>query len=259
MSLVQKIEILISKEKIKRVDSVDILKTLVISKLKQEFYDIWNEMEYFSGKSKLSKSTSISKYLVNKFDDRTIKLKIPVNLKKKGKISIYVGKQGNLMKSKDFIPFILKLNLKFPIYQVKSDLKLQDVEETVNFEFLANNLPQKYPYIKIDLLRNEVVIPDDYFLNYFGFFIRIPYFRKKKLNIETLSQRTYDVLNNMISTILYFTGLSISSRMKSQILDFLDDGIKLSTKFYWEYEMVESLNYLKSRFELNNNQLNKGH
>ena len=118
---------------------------------------------------------------------------------------------------------------------------------------MSNNLLQKIYNCIIDFDNRKIITPDDYYLNFFGFYIKVLCFNKKELNEYEFSQRTFEFISKIVSLFDSFTNVELSGKIKNQIITFFNDIKKISKKFNWHYEIRKKMNFTlikKYLFEL---------
>ena len=221
------------------------LKILILNKLRDYLEDIWIEFEFSYKNSKISENDSIKPYLVRMLTSRPVQLILPKRFKKRNKIKLLVdsfGDSDDLITNQDQTHFNLNIQAKIPVYTTDENKTFQDLHHTIKTEILGNNILQKIYNCVVDYERNTVITPDDYYLNFFGFYIRNLHFDTKELNESEFSLRTFEFISRFISLYESFTNLELPNELKNQFITFFRDIKNLSQKFSWYDEMKKKLN-----------------
>lgn len=133
----------------------------------------------------------------------------------------------------DTINLSLKIETKFLIYVINNNRELYDLENEIRVEFLGNILPQKLHLSIINLKSSRLEIPNDTFLNYFGFFIRLSSYQDKESNELTVSKSNYKFLLKVLSSFYSFTKIKLSKKIEIYLAKFLSDVKNLAKYYYW--------------------------
>ena len=221
------------------------LKIMILNKLRDYLEDIWTEFELSYNNTKIFENDSNNPYLVNKLTAELVQLMLPEKFKEGNKIKIIidtVGESENLKVKQDPTYFSLKIRAKIPIYITDKNKSFRKINQAIKTELLSNNILQKIYNCVIDYDKKIIITPDDFYLNFFGFFIKVLHFNKNELNEFELSQRTFEFINKFLSSFDTFMDLELANRIKNQIMTFFNDVKKLSQKFSWYDEIKEKVN-----------------
>ena len=221
------------------------LKIIILNKLRDFLEEIWIDFEFSYNNSKISKIDSINPYLVNKLTAEPVQLILPEKCKEGNKIKLIIDtldESEELNFSQDQTYFSFNIKAKIPIYTTEEYGTFQDVNQTIKTELLSNNILQKIYNSVIDYDKKRIITPDDYYLNFFGFYIRVMFFNKKKLNKSEFSQRNFEFVIKFISLFDSFTNLELPNKIKNQIITTFNDVKKLSQNFSWYDEIKEKVN-----------------
>ena len=216
------------------------LKIMILNKLRDYLENIWIEFELSYNNTKISESDSVNPYLVNTLAAEPVQLILPDKFKGGNKIKLIIetiSDSEELNINKDQTYFSLNIKVKIPIYTTDKNETLQKINQAIKTELLSNNILQKIYNCVIDYDRKNIITPDDFYLNFFGFYIRVLYFNKNELNEFEFSQRTFEFISKFISLFDSFGDLELSNKIKSQIMTFFSDVKKLSQKFSWYDEI----------------------
>ena len=110
---------------------------------------------------------------------------------------------------------------------------------------MGNILPQKLHNSILDLQISKLSIPEDYFLNYFGFFIRLSSFKDKELNELTVSKSNHEFLLKILSSFDSFTKIKISQKIEAHITKFLRELENFSINYDWGDNLKQRINVLR--------------
>jgi hypothetical protein len=221
------------------------LKIMILNKLRDYLEDIWNDFEFSYNNSKISKFDSINPYLVNKLTADLVQLILPEKFKEGNKIKLIIdtiGESEKLNFIQDQTYFSLNIKAKIPIYTTNENGTFQDVNQTIKTELLSNNILQKIYNSVVDYDKKRIITPDDYYLNFFGFYIRVLFFNKKNLNKSEFSLRTFKFISKFISLFASFTNLELPYIIINHITTFFSDVKKFSQKFSWYDEIKKKMN-----------------
>ncbi len=232
----------INKSILNNVENVSNLKIRILNEVNNFLENIWSDLELFANYSKISENDVVTKYLVNNLKARPIQLKISAETKNKGKIQIVIDNdnESNIITDSidnDYKYYRLDLNAKVPIYVSNDNKIFKDINNAIKTELLSNNILQKIYNCVIDYDKKIIITPDDFYLNFFGFYIRVLYFNKNELNEFEFSHRTFDLIYKFISLFNSLLNKELSNKFKSQIKTFFNDIKKISKKFSWHYEI----------------------
>ncbi len=205
------------------------IKIKILNELKDYFEKVWNDLEIFYKNSKISQFEPISKYFATKLTSESIRLKIPNKFKVGKKNQIIIdNKFDNQIKlesknKRDYFSLKLNLEVLVPIYINNDNYTYEDINQKVKIELVNNKILQKVYYSILDCDNNKIVIPDAFYIRFFGFYIGILHYNKKKLNENGLSNKNFEFILKLISVLESFANLELSTKMKKQIQKSFND------------------------------------
>jgi hypothetical protein len=234
----------ISKKVIDNLEKPNMINIRILNALREYFESIWNDMELYSNNIEVLNDENVKQYLRSELSSDPIEIKIPSKLKYNGDIKIYLDKSSNSssqVKENDNINLEMKIISKLPIYIHDKNKEFHEIDHVIKTELLSNNFLQKVYNCNVDLNNREIITPKDFFLNYFGFFIRILCFDGKKLNENRFSGKIFEFLSRWLSLFDHFDDIELSEKAKHHLQVFFDDIEKLSYKFYWQDDMNKKI------------------
>ena len=246
----------INKSILNNVEKVSNLKIRILNEVNNFLENIWSDLELFANYSKISENDVVTKYLVNNLKARSIRLKISAETKNKGKIQIVIenDNESNIKTDSidnDYKYYRLALNAKVPIYISNDNKIFKDINNAIKTELLSNNILQKIYNCVIDYDKNIIITPDDYYLNFFGFFIRVLCFNKKKMNKNEFSLKTYELILKLIALFENFIIMEPHDKIRNIILIFLKNVEEFSEKFRWQNQVKNRITILKKHIKQN--------
>ncbi|MFX1357653.1 MAG: Mov34/MPN/PAD-1 family protein [Promethearchaeota archaeon] len=228
------------------------LKIRISNFLREYFEKIWDNFEFnINGKS-ISKKLSVEVFLNNKLINKTIQLNIPENQNKFTQNLTISENHKGIGQSEfqnDLIPFSLNLKATTPIYISDRIKNFEEINEIIKTEILSNNIAKKLYDSIINFKNNEIIIPEDQLLHYFNFFIRIHYFKDKKLNTNSISSNILDILNNLLAIAMLNDDFELDKGLEYQIKIFIEDIEPICKYFDWEEKMKTTLINIKKQFK----------
>ena len=144
----------------------------------------------------------------------------------------------------------LRINTKLPIYLKQENVCFEQLDDTIRTELLSNNILRKIYDSIIDFENKEVILPQDYFLEYFGFLIRFLIFKEPVHNKRKLSQKNKKLIVKLISQFKPFIGIELLQSFKLYFKRFLKDVERFSNKFDWYEEVDTQINNLYTDLKL---------
>ena len=226
------------------------LKIMILNTMKDYLEDIWIEFEFSYNNSKISENDSIKPYLVNNLTAESVQLIVPEKFKEGNKIKLIINNIGGseeLNVNQDQTYFSLNMKAKIPIYITDKNKTFQKVNQTIKTELLSNNILPKIYNCVTNYDKKIMITPDDYYLNFFGFLIRVLSFNKKELNKNEFSQKTYEILTKLIALFDNFLTEGLTDKMRNQVIMFFNNTMKLSKKFTWEKKINKQVKNMKKK------------
>ncbi len=228
------------------------LKIMILNKLRDLLEEIWIDFEFLYNNSKISKNDSINPYLVDKLTVEPIHLILPEKFKDGNKIKLIIDSINESDESKienNQTCFNLNIKAKIPIYMTDENVTFQKINQAIKTELISNNILQKIYNCVIDYDKKLIITPDDYYLNFFGFYIRFLFFNIHELNKNELSQKTYEVLLKLISLFENVKNIKSNDKIRNQIFMFIKDLKKFSKKFRWQNQVKNRIENLKKNIK----------
>ena len=224
------------------------VKIKILNQMRTFFEEIWDLITFQSNGKTLTGDMPISDFLSSNLSEKPIELKIPIQVKEKFKenleISLSKLDTGGKVSLKKKIN--LNLTFKIPYYAKNSEATFKAIKEIMRVEIISNNIIQRL-YMSIFKLEQEIlVIPKEFYLEYFGIFLRILAFDDKTLN-KKLSDKVYAFLFELLISLKTFINSDLTSRYQNFISAFLEDVKELSTQFPWDKKIKKLMNSLEKK------------
>ncbi len=207
---------------------------------------IWDELEYFDYGKSVVKNTNIKPYLTRNISSKSIRIRIPERFKEISGVKLQLNKEreGN----NNYSQFKLKVKVKIPIYSANESETLSNFNNMIKTELLSNNIIQKIYNCVIDDTKGRIILPDDRYLNFFGYFIRLSSYNQQILNRNKLSSKNFQIIMKLVSLFENFKKMKLNYTMKRHLLLSISDIKKFSKKFEWEDSINKEINKLKKYF-----------
>ena len=110
----------------------------VFNAVRNYYENIWDDVELYYKKSKISKNENVKPYLIDTFQGEPIQLKIQKNNKNsKEKLIVIDGLEDH-----DSIFMKLVINAKCPIYITDESVTLGGLNQAIKTELISNNILQ---------------------------------------------------------------------------------------------------------------------
>ncbi|MHA1234207.1 MAG: Mov34/MPN/PAD-1 family protein [Promethearchaeota archaeon] len=249
----EKFDVRVSNDLLKDLNKTNYIKMKIQNILIDNFHIYWNEFGFSKNNLNITERAKVSKFLTNDITEEPMYIKIPqVTRENINKLLIIKNQDtSNGIKENDYTKLSLRIKAKFLIYVIDHNIKLYDFKTKIRVEFLANNLPHKLHNSFLNLNTCKLDIPEDYFLNYFGFYMRLLSFSDKKLNELTVSKSNYEFLLKILSSFDSFTEIEISKKIKAHIANFLKDLENFSLNYDWGDNIKKRINLLTLNLNLN--------
>jgi len=248
LSMDETIEIKIENSLLNEAEEKGNLRIKILNVLRTYFEVIWEKLDFFYFDSKIIDIEIIYQYLKENLAEKAVAIVIPKKVKNKKQNSLKIGKvndeNSNILK--------LNLKLKIPIY-VTDKKKFKDLNNAIRTEVISNNILQKIYNCIINYEENTILIPEDHYLNFFGFYIKILCFDKVELNSMEISRKIFEFISKILSLFESYEGLELPSKIKDQIILFLNDVEELARKFNWEVKITKYAKSIKDKLNLINN------
>ena len=211
---------------------------MISNHVKDYLMSNWDSFEIeYKGKN-VNKFDKIVNYLSNSLEDEPIELKISQS---SDKSIIKLSEDAEVSLS-------LKINVKIPIYISDTHKILNDLFDMIKNELILVIHQQIYMNL-VDYDKKLIIIPEEFYLNFFGFFIRILCFNDASKQ-GALSKKTLELIIRLASTFEPYSDIKISSTIKKNIKLFFSEIQVLSKKFSWEEEMLNVFKLLEKKLKL---------
>jgi proteasome lid subunit RPN8/RPN11 len=212
----------------------DKLRIKVVNSFRVFFEDIWDNVRFFHRNDKI-KRQKVSKLSVNNLSEPPITIRFAKrnNSINENKYLRIIPEQFDLNKidEKEFKSFNIKIKARIPIYFTKSTQTFVEFKPLIKTELISNNILQKLYHSYIDYNSQTILLPEDIFLNFFGFFIKIMLFPDDGVRNNKLRDKTNKFLLKIISQIQSLTKIDLSKTTKNYI-QFLIKNIKKIAQTY---------------------------
>jgi len=221
------------------------LKIKILNRIKEYLEKIWINLGFYYQNTKIAKQDSIDNYLANNLFDEPIHIKIPQNL---NNLNILIS--DNLTTESIFQNNIkLKLGVKTPIYIVDQKKYFYEINQAIKIELLSNNILQKIYFSILSDNKSSILLPNDFYIKFFEFYIRFLYFDNPEMNENKLSSKNFEFIYKLISLIENFASVQLDKRFQEYIAKFLTDIENFSIKFQWQKKLKKKILSLKKEYK----------
>lgn len=207
---------------------------------------IWDDLEYYDYARNNIKDTIIGPYLTKNIEGRSVQIRIPERFKENGKILLQINNEKE--EGNNYLSFKLKTKIKIPIYATNESDTFSNFKNVIKTELLSNNIIQKVYNCVIDDTKGKIILPDDYYFNFFGFYIRLLCFNLNYLNRNKLSLDNYKIVLKLVSLFENFKKMKLNYTNKRYILLTISDLKKFSKQFEWEDQINKQIKKLKKYY-----------
>ncbi|MHA2037807.1 MAG: Mov34/MPN/PAD-1 family protein [Promethearchaeota archaeon] len=220
------------------------LRIKILNKTKQKLEDFWENLEFYQQTTLINELDLIEPYIVDKLYVEPIQIKIPENLKP-FKISIT---EDDRLNDNDYRSTIkLRLITKIPIYITDRKKIFSEIKQAIKTELVSNNILQKIYYSVLDAKNNSIILPNDYNIRFFGFFLRFLYFNRSALNEKEIAMKNFEFLMKLFTLFRNFSGTEIDTAMRNFLKSFMVDIERFSTNFSWQNKFKKILKNFKKK------------
>jgi len=250
----EKFDIRVSNSLFKDSNKANNIKIKIQNILINNFQNHWNEFGLAKNNLNITEKAKVNDFLTNDITGEPIYIKIPKVTKEIISSLLILKNQdtnNRLIEEKDDINLNLNVKTKFLIYVIDPNRELYDFKNQIRVELLGNILPQKLHLSILDSQSSKLCIPEDYFINYFGFFIRLLSFKDKKLNELTVSKSNYEFLSKILSSFNSYTKIHLSKKIEAFLAKFLSDLEDFSINYDWGDKLKKRINLLRINLNLN--------
>lgn len=250
-SMKENLVIKLEKESINSSEKIKNTKIKIINKIRDFFEGSWDEIILFHKNKLIKKNESIKPFLVHTINGEPVLIKIPdyYNLHKKNVLLI---ESTNKKSDNNIIDFNLMIKTKIPIYITDEKKKYDEIKQLVKTEFISNNILRKLYNSVIDIENNQIITPEDCFLNFFGFYIRVISFSDKSLHHNGLMKSTTEFLLKLLSFFKMFRDLKMDNNFKYKIIAFFNDFKNSSQIFNWDEEIMKEFSIIEKEMNFKN-------
>ena len=227
------------------------LKIKILNLIKEYFEDVWDNLIFLVDGSIISDDTKIRKFLTDNLESNIIHLNFSNKINQNNNEEVILlaksAKKGkNVETPKVNELFDLSINLKSPFYVFDMNLKLKDLKDVLKVELINNNLLKKILLAKIDSTRKKIITPNDFYLKFLGFYLRLPIFNDPTLNRSDIAREAQKIARRIISTYKYFPFNQSDNNFKKLIFKSLKNVEHYSSLFHFSNEINELIKDVKS-------------
>lgn len=226
-------------------ENLNKLKVKIRNLMINYFQNFWDKFEFLINGFIISKNTNLNKYFSDNLEATSINLKIPEKIKKESSAIFKIDYENQEKSSTEYRTYQISIRTRFPVYIIEKNMDFGDIKHKLKVEILGNILVHKLHYMIMDDDSLQILIPNDHFLRFFGFYVRTLNFNQKNLNEIAISGEILKLELKMIRFLKSFIDLDHSNKIKESIIYLLEDLKELSQEFNWKDEINEELNRLK--------------
>ncbi|MFX1500444.1 MAG: Mov34/MPN/PAD-1 family protein [Promethearchaeota archaeon] len=237
ISMKESLVIKLQQEEINNSIKRNNVKIKIINKIREFFEQCWEDMVLFHKHRLLKKNEIIKPYLVNSIHEEPIFIKIPDHYKIHKRDELLIESTNKDYKN-ELISFNLMIKTTIPIYITEENKKYEEISQLVKTEFISNNILQKIYNSIIDIESTQILVPEDCFLNYFGFYIKLISFNNEIVPHNNLKKSTNEFLTKFLSFFEIFSNMKMDVRFKNKILTFLNDFKNSNKIFNWDEKII---------------------
>ncbi|MBD3338583.1 MAG: hypothetical protein GF353_05725 [Candidatus Lokiarchaeota archaeon] len=251
-SVQEKLKIKIPKSTNKSKESIQKIRIKILNLVNHFFDNIWNHLEIMYKNSKISKDQVVKNYLVNRFNSKPLDMKIPNGIKSKLSSRLVIDKFESQLDTKGskikYIKLSLNIDAKILVYVSEENKTFNDLDDLIKTELMNNNILHRIYNSIINIQNKEIFLPQDLYLNFFGFYIRLLSFEDPKMNKKILSDKIFSFFTRFMAFFDIFDKIKPSIDRKKQIREFLKEIDSLSKKFDWYKRIKNKIKRYQSKF-----------
>ncbi len=245
------IDIKIDKRILNDQSKINNLNIQIINNLREYYESNWKYSQFIINDKKIVKEDTIAKYLKKNGEPIKFSFIIPPSSSDITKKEIILSKGEERSDIPlTFTTLKLRINTKIPIYLKQENIRFEQLDDTIRTELLSNNILRKIYDSKINFENKEVIIPQDYFLEYFGILIRFQIFRDTVHKKQELSQKNKKLIIKLISQFKPFIDVELSQSFKQYFKRFLKDVERFANEFDWYDEVNSQIDNLYTNLNL---------
>ena len=245
ISIIEVIEMKVDSKLLQVKDYHNKLRIQILNKTKQFLENIWENLEFYYQTTQITEQDLIEPYIVRNLSVEPIQIKIPENFKP-SKINITMDDGSNDSKSQNNVE--LRIITKIPIYITDRKISFAEIKQAIKTELLSNNIIQKIYYSVLDTKTNSVILPNDYNIRFFGFFLRFLYFGRNEWNEKELSTKNFEFFLKLIALLKNFSNVELDMEMRNYLESFLVDFEIFSTNFNWQNQFKKIKKGFKKKY-----------
>jgi proteasome lid subunit RPN8/RPN11 len=217
---------------------------------KEYLENVWNDMLLFFNGNQINRKDTTARYLTSSLLNEPIYLKFPLEFRRNGSKEIFIDLDDTDSNINNGTYLNLNIEIKIPIYTSFKKESFENLDQLIKTELINNNLLPKLYNSIVNADKREIITPDDHYLNFFGFYIKLQGFNRDTIIEENLSTNIYVFLLKRLSTFKSFKNIKISKIEKNQIRAFFSDLRELSNNFDWKQNIYENINSLSEELKL---------
>lgn len=223
-----------------KIDKNLLLAENLSNKIYNNFLDYllenWDIFELHYKKSSINYNEKVKSYLQSSFKGDYLKIKLPKEIMQESvEVEIY---DEDLDRSNiEFVPLEFKLN-SFSVLYTSGEQIFNEIRDAIRDVLINENLMPKIFHCTLNLSTYKIMIPDEFYFNFFGIFIKKLFYPvnasefDKDLsinnNVKKLSEKNYSFLERMDRVIDLYSIIDSDKESKKFILRLTNDLIEFS-------------------------------
>lgn len=215
-------------------ESTNALKIQILNKIRNWLEKIWPQLTYSYKGSAISHKEKVSEYLVDNLKNNKINLHFPNDLKLENNEELLIEsakESKSSFKKRHFKKFKLRLKAIVPIYIIEKDKSFTHFTQSIKTELISNNLLQKIYNSFIDVDSKTILLPNDIFIKFFGFYIKIMLYKNPEINGNDLKEKTYKFLLKLFSILDSMVKVDLKKDTKHHIIAILEDLKSITNQY----------------------------
>ena len=225
----------------------------IFNKFKDYLEENWDDFKLFKNNIEISYNEKINQYFKSSLDGNYLELKFKnkKNINELIKINVFNEEIG--VKVADQADMVsLQLNLKsLDLFYITDKNSINELRNSIKIEIINNSIMPKIFRCLIDIDNSELRIPNELFLNLYGFFIKVNYYNQEIIqklndtypinnNYENLSIKNWEFLDRMLKIVDLYLSLKIDKSSKRLLIELVENLIKLSKNHKW-YDKIKKV------------------
>jgi proteasome lid subunit RPN8/RPN11 len=229
------------------------LKIKLFNKIGDFFEDQWKKIELIYKGKKLSLKDSLKKYTVNNFHGEPIHLQLGSSEFHSISITPDTNSQSYSDNTDHYETYKLHLKAKIPIYIPEKRKNIKNIIPAIKTELISNNFMQKTYNLDIDESAKKFIVPEDIFLHFFGFFIKLMLFPgKSSYQIHFNESESYQILLKLVSLLETFHNVSLKPQIEKKIQNFLAQIRRLHENCRLNKELLTKIKNINKKLNFKN-------